>query len=40
VRRAATADEAATLVLSGRADAVAVPAGYLPELLSDELAGG
>jgi 2-polyprenyl-6-methoxyphenol hydroxylase-like FAD-dependent oxidoreductase len=39
VRRSVTADEAATLVLSGRADAVAVPAGNLPALLSGELAG-
>jgi 2-polyprenyl-6-methoxyphenol hydroxylase-like FAD-dependent oxidoreductase len=39
VRREATADEAATLVLSGRADAVAVPTSRLPDLLSDELAG-
>jgi salicyloyl-CoA 5-hydroxylase len=40
VRRKATADEAATLVLSGRADAVAVPADSLPDLLSHDLAGG
>lgn len=38
VRRKATADEAATLVLSGRADAVAVPAGSLPDLLAEDLA--
>jgi salicyloyl-CoA 5-hydroxylase len=36
VRRAATADEAATLVLAGRADAVAVPASRLSALLGPE----
>ncbi|MGQ4615595.1 FAD-dependent monooxygenase [Nocardia sp. R7R-8] len=38
VRRAATADDAATLLIAGRADLVAVPAERVADLLATELA--